>query len=150
MGGSAQFRDEALSQSEQFVCHLYGQADVRSINEVRLKMFVKGKCSVDCLPPTQDALHFHLKRANYQTFIWKQALTAEPDLPTPNGNRWTMEKGSLKPVLMSLEPVPKSCKELVSCSCKAGCGSGRCGCLKNELHCTSACKCEGLCQNDDN
>lgn len=150
MGGSAQFRDEALSQSEQFVCHLYGQADVRSINEVRLKMFVKGKCSVDCLPPTQDALHFHLKRANYQTFIWKQALTAEPDLPTPNGNGWTMEKGSLKPVLMSLEPVPKSCKELVSCSCKAGCGSGRCGCLKNELHCTSACKCEGLCQNDDN
>lgn len=147
IGESPQCSEGTLRRSEQFVCHLYGHGDLHSINEIRLK-YLSGRCSVDCLPTTQDALYFHLKRANYQTFIWKQALTAQLDLPTPHGNGWTMEKGSLKPVLMSLEPVPKSCKELVSCSCKSGCGSARCGCLKNGLQCISACKCEGLCQSD--
>ena len=69
IGGSAQCCKEALGQSEQCVCHLYGYGDLHSINQVRLKLFVKGKCSVDCLPPTQDAIHFHLMRANYPTFI---------------------------------------------------------------------------------
>ena len=66
----------------------------------------------------------------------------------PSSNCWTQSTnsewlwmipgiGKLKPVLMALEPVPKSCKELVSCSCKAGCSPNRCGCLKNGLrHCT--------------
>ena len=80
-----------------------------SVNEARLKMFVKGKSSIDALPPTQDALSLHVSRSNYQAFIWNTALINEIQLPSPDGHGWTFVFGKLKPLLMSLEPVPKSC-----------------------------------------
>lgn len=153
IGETPECSEQSLSQAEDFVCHMYGHGGKHSINEVRLKLFVAGKCSIDGLPPTQDALYFHLKRANYQTFIWKQATTTHVNLPSPNDHGWTTENNMLIPILMSLDPVPMSCKELVSCSCKSGCGTSRCGCLKKSLLCISACNCQGLCQNyteDDN
>jgi hypothetical protein len=149
IGDSVECNKEAQSNAEQFVCHLYGHDDDTFINNVRLKMFVKGKSSIESLPPTQDALSFHIKRANYQAYIWKQALVADPQLPTADGQGWKLEEGKLKPVLVSLEAIPKACKELVSCSCKSGCQTNRCGCLKiGHKRCTSACYCKGLCQVD--
>lgn len=150
IGGSAECSEDARKGAEKFVCHLFGYGNCGSVNEVRLKMFVKGKSSIEALPPTEDALSFHLMRSNYQAFIWKTALTNDTDLPSPDGNGWTVKAGKLTPVLMSLQSVPKSCMALVSCSCKKGCSPTRCGCLKaGFLACTSACNCEGLCQMDE-
>jgi len=114
-------------------------------------MFVKGKSSIEALPHTEDALSFHLMRSNYQAFIWKTALTNDTDLPSPDGNGWTVKAGKLMPVLMSLQSVPKLCMALVNCSCKKGCSPIRCGCVKaGFLACTGACNCEELCQMDEN
>ena len=91
------------------------------MNEVGLKMFVKGKSSIEALPPTGNALSFHLKRSKYQVFLWRTALMNDTDLPSPDGNGWTIKTGKrLSPVLMSLPSVPKSCLALVTCSCKEG------------------------------
>ena len=142
-----------MKGADKFVCHLYGYGNCESINEVRLKMFVKGKFTIESLPPTVDAPSYHLMRSNYQAFIWKTALTNYMDLPSLDGKGWTINDGKLTLVPMSLQSVPKSpksCIALVICSCKKGCNPNRCGCLKTGyLACTSACNCESLCQIDE-
>ena len=82
-----------MKGAEKFVCLLYGYGNCESINEVRLKMFVKGKFTIESLPPTADALSYHLMHSNYQAFIWKTALTNYMDLPSPNGKGWTIYNG---------------------------------------------------------
>lgn len=102
---SAEFSEDARKGAEKYVCHLFHYGNCGSLNEVRLKMFVKGKSSIEALPPPEDALSFHLMRSNYQAFIWRTALTNDTDLPSPDGNGWTIKTGKLTPV----QPVPNSC-----------------------------------------
>ena len=129
--------EEARAPAEQFVCGIYGYGSTSCINDVRLKMFSKGKSSVESLPPSQDALHLHLDRANYQAFIWKKAVEPKPDCPLPTDHGWVMESGKLKPKMTRLDRIPKNCAELVTCSCKAECIATRCGCLKTSFLPTS-------------
>ena len=42
------------------------------------------------LPPTQEVLKQHIKRARYQFIRWKKTLTATQELPDPAN--WGMEK----------------------------------------------------------
>ena len=96
---------------------------------------------------TKDALDKHIKRANYQCLVWKQALTPVPDLPNPINCGWVLKNGALEPELMSLAPITKACQELVTCSCRFGCGK-KCSCFKAEQKlCTKACSCQGFCNN---
>ena len=95
IGSSAECTDDAMKGAEKFVCHLYGYGNCESINEVRLKMFVKGKFTIESLPPTADALSYHLMRSDYQAFIWKTALTNFMDLPSPDEKGWTINDGKL-------------------------------------------------------
>ena len=53
-------------------------------------MFTKNNVSGDRLPPTLHALVFHLRIANYQTFIWKSACVPVLNLPPPTRNGWQM------------------------------------------------------------
>ena len=63
---------------ELFVCRLYGQQNCTSINEARYKIFCVKAPACQNLPPTADALSLHVKRTNYQVYIWKHALQAFP------------------------------------------------------------------------
>jgi len=136
-------------QNSSFVAfRAYGYGSTSSINDVRLKMFSKGKSSIESLPSSQDALHLHLDCANYQAFIWKKAVEPKPDCPLPTDHGWVMESGKLKPKMMRLDRIPKNCAELVTCSCKAECITTRCGYLKTTGSCISICLCEGVCQGE--
>ena len=46
----------------------------------------KKNASWDQLQPTLKVLIFHLRRVNYQTFIWNSACVPVLDLPSPIGN----------------------------------------------------------------
>ena len=59
-------------------------------------MFVKS-CAPEALPPTSDALLFHIKRAHYQAAVWKQAHK-HMDLPLPEEMGWKKENNSLLPI----------------------------------------------------
>ena len=74
---------------------------------------------------------------------------------------WNLVNGQLKPVLMTLPPIPEACREIVSCGCTKGCCreivscgctkgclSQRCKCRKINLPCTEACKCHGNASHD--
>ena len=79
--------------------------------------FKKNGRPAETLPPTSDALHYHILRSHYQALVWNLAHVLKPALPVPNGHGWAMESGKLKPELMSLAPVPDAYLDVISCGC---------------------------------
>ena len=95
---------KVLCDAEAFICQLYNKGTEETlINRERASAFRRAEKSLDSLPPTQDALHLHIKRAHYQTFIWKKALEPCPVLPNPEGYGWHCEDDILKPKLATQE-----------------------------------------------
>ena len=47
-----------------------------------------GKIGAKFIPPYQDALKHHLRRANCQSAIWKRSLEQDPMTPNPVGVGW--------------------------------------------------------------
>ena len=119
-------------------CIMLTQTDY--IDGARHIMFYKF-AKPEALPPTSDALRFHLMRVHYQTMIWKNAHCATPELPSVDTMGWKCCEGRFEPILMSLSPIPSACLEIIACSCKTRCINFRCKCRKNGLHCTAVCGC---------
>lgn len=138
--GNGDLNDDKIKSAEKFVCQIYGSAGEEDIDKVRVKLFI-GSRSMQTLPPTSDALRFHIQRVHYQASVWRQAHCTHPNLPEPTTHGWKLMDGQLVPILMSLPAVPESCLEVVSCSCTTGCQNLRCKCRKSKLMCTGACKC---------
>ncbi|XP_071849790.1 uncharacterized protein [Apostichopus japonicus] len=141
--GSAQNVDDALLEAcEKFVCKLYGSTVKSSVNELRYEIFRKTRANSRSLPPNKDSLSLHVKRANYQAFIWRHALQPKTNIDDPGSHGWKIEGGSLKIKWMKLLPAPKAILELMSCKCRKDCSTNACQCRKNTLHCTDACACD--------
>ena len=63
----SELSDEDLKKIQRFVVLLYDRASTSmSVNECRRMLFTKGRL-VDAIPPTEDALIQHLKRAMLQS-----------------------------------------------------------------------------------
>ena len=86
---------------EKFTCKIYGGSEISNINTLRyLKaqerfpqkgaklLFKKYNADLSLLPPCLLSLQLHIDRANYQTYVWKQALNAYPELPSLEENGW--------------------------------------------------------------
>ena len=150
LGEESIANDKVLSNAETFVCHLYNpNTDNVLINHERVASFTRATKSLDSLPPTQNALFFHIRRAHFQTFIWKKALEPCPVLPSPEDNGWNTNDGILKPTLMTEEPVSASCIQLAYCGCSTErtCRPRRCTCVRLSLKCFKACNCGDNCMN---
>ena len=147
--GKEPLNDETIKSAETFICKIYNQSDLNNSDDARVRLFHKCR-SPEALPPTSDALTFHIQRAHYQAIVWRQAVCKDPDLPSATEFGWTLCDGKMIPRLMSYTPVPDSCAELVSCGCTRGCSTQRCSCKKSNLPCSRACKCtvnDGQCRN---
>ena len=129
-----------IKDAKTFICTLYKCGSIGSVNDGQILLFSK-TVNPEALPPTKDALELHIKRAHYQAFVWKQAACQYPDLPNPDEMGWTTngESGKLLPLLMTKDPIPTTCKDIISCSCKSRCMTLRCGCKKAKLFCTDPC-----------
>jgi len=137
---------------ERFVVRMYDRtSQCQNVNEARKVLFAQKDRSLENIPPTNDALLQHTKRAAYQAgHCWGQCLVSCPELPSPAEWGWSMaDSGSWQPVWCTLPEASLICKELVKCGCKPdkGC-SGRCKCLKAGMMCTALCKCGGECERD--
>ena len=143
--GEDSFEESDYKKIEKFFCLLYGMPDEDSIDKVRLKLFLKKK-NPDALPPTRDALYLHIKRAHYQSLIWKKAYCPRPILPDPINYGWEETNVGLKPTLMTKDGLPESVLKFTSCNCKTNCKTKSCGCKKVNLKCTLYCGCA---KNDD-
>ena len=126
--GEGELTEEKMKEVEEFVCKLYKLDSIESVDEARAILFSK-KGKPEALPPTSDALSLHVKRVHYQAIVWKQAHCSEPHLPDPETLGWKMiAANKLQPLLMTQDPIPKACQEIISFSCSTGCTNLRCSC----------------------
>ena len=66
LGERFDLQPDIAAALEVFVCRLYGQQNITAVNEARYNMFRLQRKSEINMPPNQDALREHIKRANYQ------------------------------------------------------------------------------------
>ena len=141
--GKEPLSEETLRGAEKFVCKLYSPATtIDSIDLLHHKLFLKGKKNPEYLPPSSNALYFHIRRAHYQTLIWLTSTTPTVSLPVPSEYGWQKDETSqtLQPTLMTKDAVPKQCVDIVFCHCKS-CVTANCGCQSKGLRCTGSCSC---------
>lgn len=130
------------NKCEAYVCSLYTTSRKASTaDELRYLMFCQKKQKNEMLPPTSDCLLQHLKRSNYQAFVWKHALHAMQDLQPPEGYGWVRDGELLLPLLITKAPAPESLLELTTCKCKTSACLRNCSCNITGLACTEGCYC---------
>ena len=137
---------------ERFVILVYdrGSSSI-SVNDARKELFTRKSRSIELIPPTENALYLHLKRAIYQgAYVWGQLLTPVQSIPSPADWGWKMgEDDKWEPVWTTLPSASKACQEFVKCVCNPEKGCTKCcKCSKSGLPCTSLCKCGGDCDID--
>ena len=146
--GKGNLTPDTMKTAEKFICHLYEVPELDSCDQARVKLFCSGKAQ-EVLPPTSDAVQFHIMRSHYQASVWHQAHIQYPILPPPTEMGWELKNGQLVPKLLSLPAIPKACAEITTCGCRKGCLSKLCSCRKMQLPCVEACRChkDSACQN---
>ena len=118
--------------------HAYSGCDTTSAFNGK-ELFCHEIRAMEKLPPTQDALLQHIRRAVYQAGIWATSTQTQKVIPFPQDYGWTNESGSWVPVWSTIPEVSKACRELIKCSCKGDCSHCKCG--KANLDCSPLCKC---------
>lgn len=147
---------DSMLKAESFVCKMYKPGTTHEcIQSVRSEMFRSIKKNLDNIPPTQDALVQHLKRAHLQTYIWRQSLVSKPDIPLPINCGWKLENDVLLPLFLTKNPVHPSTIQLITCGCTESgckCQNKKCSCTNRGLRCSGSCKCSGSewCMNPKN
>ena len=141
--------DNAMEELERFVVLLYHRVSgCRKVNVARKELFAKGR-QVEQIPPTQDALLQHTKRAAFQGgYCWGRIMIAIQDLPSPGDWGWVQNpQGKWIPWWITIPEAAKCCTELIKCGCKKAC-KPPCKCSKASLPCTDLCACSGSCYQD--
>ena len=59
------------------------------------------------LPPTQDALLQHARRATYQAGVWCTSEKAYQSLPSPEGWGWTLKDNAWALSGAQFQPLPR-------------------------------------------
>ena len=118
--------EELMDDLDEFTCAMYAQPRVKSVNEVRLNMLL-GKCGKEdgsinpsqnfhmtSLSPCRQCLEQHIKRANYQVGIWKQANIPDPVIPNPvDGHGWTLVDGNIEPLWTDGDVLPQQLTDIL-------------------------------------
>ena len=118
--------------------------------QLRYKLYTskKGKpLELKALPPTENNLLLHLKRANLQVILGKAASEKQPPDVDITDFGWEIIDGVPRPMIHKGPPGPPELLKVVSCSCKAAgkaCASLRCSCHKANVPCADFCDCSGL------
>ena len=133
---------DLFQQLEKFLCCVFGQRNVSSVNTARFNIFhLTGKFDNN-LPPCQNSLWLHAERANYQAAIWRQCLHININALSPTNHGWKREDQELVIHWSSLPTTSSTFINLIKCNCKKNsCDSRRCSCVRQTLPCTDFCQC---------
>lgn len=130
-----------FTKIERLIVVLYDRTShLASINVAREELFCRKNRSVERIPPTQNALLQHVKRAIYQAGIWTTSTLEQQVVPSPHEFGWSKESKSWIPVWITIPEVSKACSQLIKCSCKGDCSNCKCG--KANLVCSPLCNCK--------
>ena len=144
LGSSKQVSEKTIQGLEKFICKLYAPSlAVKSLYQLRWKLFSSRQAEGETLPPTQESLKQAIYRAHFQALIWQNDIVPNPDIPSPENYGWKIEDGIYVPVSCDLPAAPDAVVQLVKCSCRKSMCSSSCSCRRNNLSCTEMCQCEG-------
>jgi hypothetical protein len=147
LGRETVLSNELKKALSTYVCHLYGVEECSDVNSVRYQLFKSGKYEEQLLPPNQDSLDQHIRRANFQCYIWRHAMQPVLNMPTFYNHGWKVDdEGNIAVEWMTIPAAPDSILEFVHCKCAKGCENRRCSCLRASLKCSDLCQCID-CQN---
>ncbi|KAK3922266.1 Phosphoglycerate kinase [Frankliniella fusca] len=135
---------EARNALINFVIALYSRSKMYpSLVACRRELFSTFDRPIESIPPTEDSLMLHMKRAAFMAMTWFQSLQPWQELPSPSDFGWKRSAdGTWEVVWRLLDVAAKSCVALVRCKCKTVC-RGNCSCKKDPrgLQCTELCRC---------
>ena len=147
LGQEWDFSPDLMNKLEAYTSLLYApKTSSTKINDLRYHLFCakKGEIESHQLPPCRDCLEKHALRANYQAGIWRRCLEQNPQVPSPVGRGWKIEKEGADNQLvvhwMDGQPAPQAVLDLLACNCPRKCELPRCECMANGLKCTDMCR----------
>ena len=106
--GNGELTKDKIRSCEQFICRMYRQNNVNSVDKLRTFLFSKSKVP-EQMPPNSDAFLFHLKRTHYQAMLWKAANVPMAVLPAITEMGWTENHQGYEPILTTIAPIPDAC-----------------------------------------
>ena len=140
--------DDRFKTIQRFVIVMYSKTSTLSnVNEARLQLYFQRTHNIETIPPTENALLLHTKRAIFQSGVWARCVDNHQNLPSPQGFGWKKSDEvdwQWKPIWMTQHEASKEFREFAKCSCK-GESCTRCACYKASLRCTLLCSCK--CEN---
>ena len=90
--------DDHFKKIERLTVIVYDKTSpLRSINDTRRELFCHKNRTMDKLPPTNDVLLHHVRRAVYQAGIWATSTQTELVIPSPQDFTWTKISDSWVP-----------------------------------------------------
>ena len=99
--------------------------------------------SLMSLPPTDDSLAQHLKRAHIQAMLWQAADRNQPPNVCLCDYGLEMSGGTPSPVRASKPVGPPELTKVIACRCSSDtpCRRKNCSCSSTGLSCMTFCKC---------
>ena len=144
---------QVRDQATRFISACYGLKDSTDMSHTRLlvwgKKNGKGHSSspnLATLPPTREAFIEHVKRAHFQTVLWR-TINIDPRQLKPEEFGWKMDTDnkSLRPIGLpdDTKPAPDYILKMIRCDYKGEppCNTKICSCKKKGLPCTMFCAC---------
>ena len=69
---------------------------------------------IGTLPPCRKSLRQHIKRANYQTCIWKRAHVPDSEIPPPTeGHGWVLIDSKMEPLWTEEDILPQQLADIL-------------------------------------
>ena len=82
--------EDGIKACVELVSYLYiGKGTYTSTTKMRKGLFTKKQLLSERLPPIEPELKEHIKRANYEGYIWQCATKSMLELPSADGNGWS-------------------------------------------------------------
>ena len=124
--------EDGVKACVKLVSYLYmGKGTYTSTTKMRKDLLTKKQLVSERLPPTEPELKEHIKRANYQGYIWQCATKSMLELPPADGSGWSKnEEYELVPTKNIMSAAQEGFDELTTCKCKSGCKNNRCACRR--------------------
>ena len=131
---------------QRFVILMYSKtSESKKINHFRMELFFKKSQNLETIPPTENALLQHTKRAIYQNGVWGRCLEVVQNRPSPAAHGWKLSSIDpdipWEPLWFTNGEASKECREFVKCGCQGEAGCVRCKCANGLLSCTMLCNC---------
>ena len=86
---------------------MYAGKEKETITQTRCRVYLKQKTkSGTNLIPDERSIMEHLKRANLQTYVWKQSLEQNMEIASIERRGWKDEEGRITPASFLIEQLP--------------------------------------------